>query len=69
MIDRLLTAEEVAFRLGLAGPETVWYLARSGELDYVRIGKRHMRFPPEIVDAYIERQTNKPLRLSRLSTA
>ena len=62
-MERLLTADEVAYRWGLDNPHSVYFLARSGELPFVRIGKRTMRFKAEDVDAYEESQRNKAFNL------
>jgi excisionase family DNA binding protein len=48
---RLLTAEEVAERLGV-GVKWVWAQARSGAIPHVRLG-RYKRFRPEAIDAWI----------------
>ena len=47
----LLTADEVAERLGIA-PSYVYELAKSGELRAVRFGK-YVRFDPTDIDAFI----------------
>jgi excisionase family DNA binding protein len=59
MSDRLLSAREVATRLGCS-PFTVRRLARDGEIPAVRFGEHgHLRFVAEDVDALIERRRRK----------
>jgi excisionase family DNA binding protein len=48
---KLLTAEEVAERLGV-GVKWVWAQARSGTIPHVRLG-RYKRFRPEAIDAWL----------------
>ena len=48
---RLLTAEDVAERLGV-GVKWVWAQARAGKIPHVRLG-RYQRFRPETIDAWI----------------
>ena len=48
---KLLTAEEVADRLGV-GVKWVWAQARVGAIPHVRLG-RYKRFRPEAIDAWI----------------
>ena len=50
---RLLTTAEVAERLGVCD-KTVRNLVSDGELAYIRIGKRGVRFDPGDVQSYIE---------------
>ena len=49
---KLLTAEEVAERLGV-GVKWVWAQVRSGAIPHVRLG-RYKRFRPEAIEAWIE---------------
>jgi excisionase family DNA binding protein len=48
---RLLTAEDVAERLGV-GVKWVWAQARAGNIPHVRLG-RYQRFRSEAIDAWI----------------
>jgi excisionase family DNA binding protein len=57
--DRLLTAREVAERLGFS-PETVLRWTRAGDLPALRLG-RSLRYRPADVDAWLElRSTADP---------
>jgi excisionase family DNA binding protein len=49
--SRLLTADEVADRLGV-GVKWVWAQARAGSIPHVRLG-RYRRFRPETIDRWI----------------
>jgi excisionase family DNA binding protein len=51
MTNRLLTADEVADRLGV-GVKWVWAQARAGTIPHVRLG-RYKRFRSEAIDAWI----------------
>lgn len=58
--DRLLTAAEVAERLGV--PETwVYRAARSGKLPSVKLG-HYVRFRWSDVEAWLERETGRAPR-------
>jgi excisionase family DNA binding protein len=48
---KLLTAEEVAERLGV-GVKWVWAQARAGAIPHVKLG-RYQRFRPEAIDRWI----------------
>jgi excisionase family DNA binding protein len=63
--DGLQTAKQVSTRLGVS-VDTVWRLARTGELPFVTIG-RLRRFEPSDVEAYIERSrvAVRPIARSR----
>jgi excisionase family DNA binding protein len=50
-MDRLLTAEEVAERLGMR-TDWVWAQARAGRIPHVRLG-RYRRFPESSLDAWM----------------
>jgi excisionase family DNA binding protein len=50
-MDRLLTAEEVAERLGMR-TDWVWAQARAGRIPHVRLG-RHRRFREAAVEAWL----------------
>ena len=50
-MDRLLTAEEVAERLGVR-TDWVWAQARAGRIPHVRLG-RYRRFREPAVDAWL----------------
>jgi excisionase family DNA binding protein len=49
--EKLLTAEEVAERLGV-GVKWVWAQARAGSIPHVKLG-RYRRFRPEAIDRWI----------------
>jgi len=51
-MDRLLTAEEVAERLGMR-TDWVWAQARAGRISHVRLG-RYRRFRESAVEAWIQ---------------
>lgn len=51
-MDRLLTAEEIADRLGVT-PQWVWAQARAGRMPHVRLG-RYRRFRESAVEAWLE---------------
>lgn len=55
---KLLTLEEVADQLQME-PRAVRKLCLRGDLEYVRIGPRTMRFKPEWVDALIKRKQGR----------
>ena len=50
-LDRLLTAEEIAERLGMK-TEWVWAQARAGRIPHVRLG-RYRRFRESAVEAWL----------------
>ena len=50
-MDRLLTAEELAERLGMK-TEWVWAQARAGRIPHVRLG-RYRRFREAAVEAWL----------------
>jgi excisionase family DNA binding protein len=70
-MDRLLTAEEVAERLGMR-TDWVWAQARAGRIPHVRLG-RYRRFRESALEAWISRleaastkpQTARPVPLRR----
>ncbi len=51
-MDRLLTADEIADRLGVT-PQWVWAQARAGRMPHVRLG-RYRRFRESAVEAWLE---------------
>ena len=51
-MDRLLTAEEVAERLGMR-TDWVWALARAGRIPHVRLG-RYRRFRDSAIEAWLQ---------------
>jgi len=51
-MDRLLTAEEIADRLGVT-PQWVWAQARAGQMPHVRLG-RYRRFRESAVEAWVD---------------
>jgi excisionase family DNA binding protein len=50
-MDRLLTAEEIAERLGMK-TQWVWAQARAGRIPHVRLG-RYRRFRESAVEAWL----------------
>ena len=50
-MDRLLTAEEIAERLGVK-TQWVWAQARAGRIPHVRLG-RYQRFRESAVEAWV----------------
>lgn len=50
-MDRLLTAEEIAERLGVK-TQWVWAQARAGRIPHVRLG-RYRRFRESAVEAWV----------------
>jgi excisionase family DNA binding protein len=50
-MDRLLTAEEVAERLGMR-TDWVWAQARAGQIPHVRLG-RYRRFREAAIEAWL----------------
>jgi excisionase family DNA binding protein len=50
-LDRLLTADEIAERLGMK-TEWVWAQARAGQIPHVRLG-RYRRFRESAVEAWL----------------
>jgi len=58
-VERLLTADELAERLGMK-TEWVWAQARAGRIPHVRLG-RYRRFRESAVDAWLrELETGGP---------
>jgi excisionase family DNA binding protein len=53
--NRLLTAEEIAVMLGLK-VQTVYTMARRGELEKVKLSRRCLRFRADDVERLIERK-------------
>ena len=51
-MDRLLTAEEVAERLGMR-TDWVWAQARAGQIPHVRLG-RYRRFRASAIEAWLQ---------------
>jgi excisionase family DNA binding protein len=54
--QRLLKAEEIAARLGLK-VQTVYTMARRGELEKVKLSRKCLRFRADDVERFIERRT------------
>jgi excisionase family DNA binding protein len=50
-VDKLLTAEEVAERLGMK-PDWVWAQARAGRIPHIRLG-RYRRFRESAVEEWL----------------
>jgi excisionase family DNA binding protein len=55
-VPQLLTVEQVAEQLSL-NKQTVWALARNGQIPVVRISPRRLRFDPDDVQRWIDRRT------------
>lgn len=55
---RLLTAAEVASLLQVP-TQAVYRMAEWGELPFVRVGKRRLRFDPAALSAWIQQQKEK----------
>ena len=58
--SHLLKAEEIATTLGLK-VQTVYTMARRGELEKVKLSRRCVRFRVDDVERFIERRTH-PVR-------
>lgn len=56
--EKMLTLDEVAERLQME-PRAVRKLCHQGDLEYVRMGPRTMRFKPEWIDALIRRKQGR----------
>jgi len=54
--QRLLKAEEIAARLGLK-VQTVYTMARRGELEKVKLSRKCLRFRADDVERFIERRS------------
>jgi excisionase family DNA binding protein len=54
--NRLLKAEDIALMLGLK-VQTVYTMARRGELEKVKLSRKCLRFRADDVDRFIERKT------------
>jgi excisionase family DNA binding protein len=50
-MDRLLTAQEIAERLGV-NTQWVWAQARAGQIPHVRLG-RYQRFRESAIEAWV----------------
>jgi excisionase family DNA binding protein len=57
---RLLKAEDIAVMLGLK-VQTVYTMARRGELEKVKLSRRCLRFRADDVERFIERKTGLSL--------
>jgi excisionase family DNA binding protein len=57
---RLLTAEDIAIMLGLK-VQTVYTMARRGELEKVKLSRRCLRFRADDVERFIERKAGLSL--------
>jgi excisionase family DNA binding protein len=53
--NHLLKAEEIAARLGLK-VQTIYTMARRGELEKVKLSRRCLRFRADDVERFIERK-------------
>ncbi|MGW3626495.1 helix-turn-helix domain-containing protein [Streptomyces sp. NPDC000880] len=62
-VDRLLTVEEAAERLG-TGVRFVRRLITERRIRYVKLGKP-VRIPESVLAAYVEERTVEPVRSSR----
>jgi len=54
--NRLLKAEEIAVMLGLK-VQTVYTMARRGELEKVKLSRKCLRFRADEVERFIEKKT------------
>jgi excisionase family DNA binding protein len=54
--NRLLKAEDIAVMLGLK-VQTVYTLARRGELEKIKLSRKCLRFRADDVERFIERKT------------
>jgi len=54
--SRLLTAEDIAFMLSLK-VQTVYTMARRGELEKVKLSRKCLRFRADDVERFIEKKT------------
>ena len=54
--NQLLKAEEIAVMLGLK-VQTVYTMARRGELEKVKLSRKCLRFRADEVERFIERKT------------
>jgi excisionase family DNA binding protein len=54
--QRLLKAEEIASMLGLK-VQTIYTMARRGELEKVKLSRKCLRFRADDVERFIERRT------------
>ena len=57
---RLLTAEDIAVMLGLK-VQTVYTMARRGELEKVKLSRKCLRFRADDVERFIERKAGLSL--------
>ncbi|MFJ6571308.1 helix-turn-helix domain-containing protein [Streptomyces sp. NPDC091292] len=62
-VDRLLTVDQVAERLG-TGIRFPRRLIEERRITFVKVG-RHVRIPESVVDAYVSANTVEPVRLRR----
>jgi excisionase family DNA binding protein len=62
-MDRLLTAEEIAQRLGVT-TQWVWAQARAGQIPHVRLG-RYRRFREPAIEAWIRQLETESLASPR----
>ena len=58
--SRLLTAEDIAFMLSLK-VQTVYTMARRGELEKVKLSRKCLRFRADDVERFIERKAGLSL--------
>lgn len=63
MVDRLLTVEQVAERLGTTArfPRR---LVAERRITFVKVG-RHVRIPERVLDSYLEAHTVQPVQSGR----
>ncbi|MFH9815537.1 MULTISPECIES: helix-turn-helix domain-containing protein [Streptomyces] len=62
-VDRLLTVDQVADRLG-TGVRFPRRLIEERRITFVKVG-RHVRIPESAVEAYVDAHTVEPVRLRR----
>ena len=58
--SRLLTAEDIAFMLSLK-VQTVYTIARRGELEKIKLSRKCLRFRAADVERFIERKAGHSL--------
>src|SRR5437899_2900081 len=66
--NRLLKADDIAVMLGLK-VQTVYTMARRGELEKVKLSRKCLRFRADEVERFIERKAGLWLMATRLVTS
>ncbi len=57
-MQRYLTASEVVEIYGFAAKSTVYALAAAGKLPHIRLGPRHVRFPQDKLEEFLQAQVS-----------